>query len=536
VQKIKDRNQLTFDGMPAWKGSLSERKVNLLKKTWAGVFQRHILPNLPIEWLSKNYSSTMGRPSKELYNVMGAVILQQFFDLTDQRTLEELAFNQQWHYALNNYDVDDQVISERTLWNVRNLLTRTEAGRDIFNTIVDHLIEHFDVDTSRQRLDSVHVHSNMAKLGRVRILSRVITRFLRNCKRHYPDLYADLDGRFRDHYLDENSKGYFGEVKPSETRPRLQEIADDLYELISLFSDNEAVTGLYSYGLMERVFGEHCQVDSGSVVTVVANQDVPSDSLQNPSDVDAGYDGYKGQGYQIQVMETHTEQARTKDDAPRLDLFTHVSVEPAHEHDANAVEPALEDVSERSNRPEELAADTLYGSQDNIELAKAGGTELIAPVYGKRGRDDFHGFEFNQDYDIVSCPAGEAPHKIRNNKRKGSKTALWEKDICIQCPLQSQCRVKKGKSFYLLPYTEKVIKLWLRKEYEQTDEYKTKYSMRAGVEASISRIIQQTGARRLRYRGLKRMSFAETMKVLAINMFRTTNYVLSCNEMLPQVA
>ena len=80
------------------------------------------------------------------------------------------------------------------------------------------------------------------------------------------------------------------------------------------------------------------------------------------------------------------------------------------------------------------------------------------------------------------------------------------------------------------------MKLWLRREYEQTDAFKDKYGMRAGVEASISRIIHQTGARRLRYRGLKRMSFAETMRVLAINMFRTTNYILSCNQMLPQTA
>ncbi len=535
MQKIKNRKQLTFEGMPSWKGSLSERKVKLLKKTWAGVFQEHILPNLPIDRLASHFSTELGRPSKELYTVVGATVLQQFFDLTDLRTLDELAFNQQWHYALDNYDVDDQVVSERTLWNVRNLMVNDDSGKEAFNTVVDHLVKHFNIDTSLQRIDSVHVHSNMAKLGRVRILSRVITRFLRNCKRHHRKLYDKLDERFSARYLDEKDQGYFGEVKPSETRIRLQEIAEDLYELISLFSKDEAVNSLYSYGLMERVFREHCQLDPEAVVSVVANKDVPSDSLQNPSDVDASYDGHKGQGYQVQVMETHTEKAKTKDDAPRLDLFTHVSVEPAHAHDTNAIEPALKDVGERGNSPQELAADTLYGSQDNVEIAQAGGTELIAPVYGKSSREDFTGFEFNDEYDIIDCPAGEAPNRVKSNKRKGSKTALWEKDICARCPMQSQCRVREGKRFYLLSYTEKVIKLWLRREYEQTDEFKARYNMRAGVEASISRIISQTGARRLRYRGLKRMSFAEIMKVLAVNMFRTTNYILSGGEMLPQV-
>ena len=533
MQKIKDRNQLTFDGMPSWKGSLSPRKVKLLEKTWAETFQKHILPKLPIEKLSQQYSTSLGRPSKELYTVMGAVILQQFFDLTDQRTLEELAFNQQWHYALDNYDVDDQVISERTLWNVRKLLTVSEAGHQIFNTIVDHLIEHFAVDTSHQRLDSVHVHSNMARLGRVRLLSKVITKFLRNLKRHQLPLYTDLDERYRERYLDEKGSGYFGEVKPTETRIRLQEIAEDLYALITLYSDNESVMGLYSYGLMSRIFGEHCQLDSEARVCVVPDQAVPSDSLQNPSDVDAGYDGHKGQGYQVQVLETHAEKAKSKGDEPRLDLVTHVAVEPAHVHDVNAVGPALQDVSDRGSRPQELVADTLYGSQANVESARADGTDLITPVYGRSSREDFQGFEFNEDYDVISCPAGNAPSEIRVNKRKGSKTALWKKEVCAQCPLQSQCRVKKGKKSNRFIYLEKVVKLWQRRAYEQTDVFKDKYRMRAGVEASISRIIQQTGARRLRYRGLKRMSFAETMKVLAINMFRTTDY---CSRMLPQVA
>ena len=525
MQKIKDRNQLTIAGIPAWQGSLSPRKVKLLEKSWAGTFQRHILPNLPIGKIAGKYSTSLGRPSKELYTVMGAVILQQFFDLTDRRTLEELAFNQQWHYALDNYDVDDQVISERTLWNVRKLLTLAEAGRSIFSITVDHLLEHFEVDTSRQRLDSVHVHSNMARLGRVRLLSRVITGFLRNLKRQQHKLYADLDERFSERYLNEKDGGYFGEVKPSETQTRLEEIAKDLHELISLFSDNEAVAGLYSYGLMKRVFGEHCRVDSETRVSVVANQAVASDSLQNPSDVDAGYDGHKGQGYQIQVLETHAEKARDKRDAPRLDLFTHVAVEPAHAHDVNAVGPALADVSDRGSRPQELVADTLYGSQTNVESAKAGGTELITPVYGRSSHADFQGFEFDEAYDITSCPGGKAPHAIRVNKRKGSKTAQWKKEECDQCPLQSQCQVKEGKKFNRLIYLEKVVKLWQRRAYEQTDAFKDRYRMRAGVEASISRIIQQTGARRLRYRGLKLMSFAETMRVLAINMFRVTEYV-----------
>ena len=36
-------------------------------------------------------------------------------------------------------------------------------------------------------------------------------------------------------------------------------------------------------------------------------KEISSSSLQNPSDPDAGYDAHKGQGYQVQVMETYCD-------------------------------------------------------------------------------------------------------------------------------------------------------------------------------------------------------------------------------------
>jgi hypothetical protein len=57
------------------------------------------------------------------------------------------------------------------------------------------------------------------------------------------------------------------------------------------------------------MFTEQCLVekdDNGARVVIKTNKDVPSDSLQNPSDPDAGYCGHKGKGYQMQVMETYS--------------------------------------------------------------------------------------------------------------------------------------------------------------------------------------------------------------------------------------
>ena len=67
---------------------------------------------------------------------------------------------------------------------------------------------------------------------------------------------------------------------------------------------------MYSYKLLERVLKEQCLVnedDAANPVEVKAPKQIPSDSLQNPSDPDATYSGHKGQGYQVQIMETFAD-------------------------------------------------------------------------------------------------------------------------------------------------------------------------------------------------------------------------------------
>jgi len=89
-----------------------------------------------------------------------------------------------------------------------------------------------------------------------------------------------------------------------------------------------------SYKHLVRLFTDQCIVekdnDKAPRVVIKASKDVSSASLQNPSDPDAGYCGHKGKGYQMQVMETYSE------DKSQPNLITQVKVEAANETDANA--------------------------------------------------------------------------------------------------------------------------------------------------------------------------------------------------------
>ena len=95
--------------------------------------------------------------------------------------------------------------------------------------------------------------------------------------------------------------------------------------------------------------------------------------MQNPSDADATYDGHKGPGYQAQIAETCNPENEVQ-------LITCAIPQTAAEADANAVEEVLRDLTANDLMPDELLTDTLYNSDENVQLAEEQGVELVGPV------------------------------------------------------------------------------------------------------------------------------------------------------------
>ena len=102
-----------------------------------GAIPQRIAPEPAIHLVSKHYERDMGRPTKELYAMMGVMILQQMKDLTDDETVRQFAFNTEWHYALDVSGVSDTsaYICLKTLWNMRELMSKYGLGDAVFTAI-----------------------------------------------------------------------------------------------------------------------------------------------------------------------------------------------------------------------------------------------------------------------------------------------------------------------------------------------------------------------------------------------------------------
>jgi len=524
-KKIKNHKQKNlFD---PW-GYISPKRRAILDKSWSGLFQKEVLPCLPVKKMSAFFHKTFGRPSKELYTVLGALVLQQTFDLTDMETVEQFAFNVQWHYALNITEETDtaKYMCPRTLWSMRTLVAENKLDGEIFNESTKKLIETFKVNTGTQRIDSTHIQSNMRRLGRICIFTETINTFLVNLKRQHEEYFKTVTQEITDKYLTEKDLSCFSRVKPSESRKTLDEVSKDLYQLVEQFKGCDKVTSMESYKQLVRVLEEQCNV-SGSDDTPVAvkpPKEIPSDSLQNPSDPDASYSGHKGQGYQVQFMETYGADEEKKG----LNLVTYVHVEPAHKSDAHALIPAIESVKERTISPQKIVADSLYGSDENCEKAKhEHGVELIAPLMGtpKEGDLSLSDFTVSEKGQIVACPQGYAPAKI--TEKKDRITVAFHLHHCQKCPCRAQCPVKVGKKFYYLRYTKKDERIARRRAYEKTQAFEEQYRWRSGIEATFSKYKRRTGAKRLRVRGLTAVRYCATLKALAVNIFRAAAFQLT---------
>ena len=160
-----------------------------------GFFGTICFVELPVDDLCRHLDERMGRPSKDLHVVIGVLLLQQLHDLSDAETVEALAFNMAWHYALDVRSEADSYFCEKTLRNYRRLFIEQGLDELLFRCLTDRLVQGFSVDTSHQRMDSTALRSAMRALTRLGIVVESISKFARELERYHPGLHrADQQG------------------------------------------------------------------------------------------------------------------------------------------------------------------------------------------------------------------------------------------------------------------------------------------------------------------------------------------------------
>ena len=516
MRRIVDpRQNLLFD---PYDPVLTEAARRRLDHDWPGVFRHVILELLPVDVLAGHFHPTMGRPTKELYSMAGLILLCEWMNWPKAKAVEAYCFYLNVQYALNLEPVA-QDLSVRSLERYICYFEEDDLAEQVLREVTGRLVEVLGLRIDRQRLDSTHIFSDMAHLGRTRLMGVAVKRFLTQVKRHDPTAYADLDETLRRRYAPSTHQ-LFAETSKKAKGCRLlrQQVAEDMYQLVRQFAEVPAHARRSSFKAMERVFYEQCDVEEERVVVKAKTG---NEVMQNPSDPDASYDGHKGPGYQAQLSETcHPDNEQQ--------LIVATVPQTASVSDTASLEPVLEVLEADGVLPEELLADTQYTSDGNVQTAEAQGVELVGPTAGAQplqSADDLTIDDFVIDEkteQVTRCPNGHEPIASVHTPETGKTKTTMPMTACDRCAYRDQCPVRPSRQGYELTHTAKQRRSEARRREQATEVFRQRYRLRAGIEGTNSGLKRCTGLGRLRVRGRPRVFMAIYLKITGWNILRAS--------------
>jgi len=525
---INPRQGRLFD---PFEGMIPPLGLQRIRKGWQGVFRAALLELMPAKQLGEHFSPNIGRPTKELYSVAGLLFLQEFQNWTNPEAVEAYLFHTDVQFALNLEPGHDEMCA-RTFERYRALFLEDEGAGQVMQDVTDRLIDLLELDIAKQRLDSTHVFSDMASFGRTRLLAVTIKRFLTQVKRHHLADFEALPAELRQRYAPSQAQLLSKESKDADGRARSrQQVAEDMRDLINRFADHVGLRDRPTYQALVTVFAQQCEIVADRVQVRTKTGGA---CVQNPSDLDASYDGKKGQGYQAQFSETCS-------DANAVQLIVSVLPQTAVESDANALVPVLADLQARDLLPEEMLADTSYGGDDNVQHAAGLGVELVSPVPGPTPTtatatdatdatdaggavaaqltiDDFAVDERTGQVEV--CPAGRVPLQVGYDAATTTTTIHMSAADCQACPFRAQCPIELGPSKCKVSYTDKQKRLEGRRREQETDVFRERYAKRSGLESTNSGVKRRLGLGELRVRGRRAVAHALYLKVAGWNLLR----------------
>jgi hypothetical protein len=512
IHSVDPRQNRLFD---PFQGIIPPAGRTIIGNGWQGVFRHAILEVMPVAQLAQHFSDSTGAPTKELFSMAGLVFLADFFDRNAQEAIVVYIFRSDVQYALNLEP--GATLCTRTLERYQRLFRDNDLAARAFDTVTTKLIEALDLDVSRQRLDSTHVFSHMATFGRTKLMAVAIKRFLTQLKRHDHTADAALPDDLRQRYTPAPSR-LFADAKDADTRARYrQQAAEDLHFLITRFADRPDHTSRSTYKALVTIFGQQCEL-SGE--TVVVKTKTGGDCLQNPSDLDATYSGHKGAGYQVQLTETCVP-------SNAVQLITAALPQTACEPDADAVVPMLDQLEQADRLPDELLADTLYTSDENVQEAATRDVDLIGPVPGRAPEADpaalsVDDFAFDERTGTIdACPAGHPPTSCARDAATATTRIEMPASACAACPFRKQCPIettRDGK--YTLDISDKERRLAGRRVEEATEVFQERYAPRSGIESTNSGLKNRLGLGRLPVRGRGSVFRVILHKVAGWNVLR----------------
>lgn len=500
---------------------LTAREQKALEKSWAKVFADEIFPAIDEKRFSVLYSHAASRPNTPVNVIVGALIIKELFDYSDDEMVENLMLDFRLQYALHTTSFEEQPLSDKTLSRFRRRCYDYETlhNKDLYHDCVKDLSASIarlmGISGKVRRMDSMMVESNIRKLSRMELLYTCIAKLAMYVNQINDTVLPD---GLR-HYTDPND---FNRViyhqRSTDADERMEQLLTDADKLLSLCAPgyNDST----EYELFVRCLSEQTIVEGGRRrLRTKEDGSMNSSMMQNPSDPEATFRSKAGKEHRGYVANLEESVGANGS------VVTEYRYEQNNYSDSQFIQEHLGQMDRQEERTV-IVTDGAYSGTENTQLAADKNVELITTsLTGKPAEDILADFEFNEEGTrVLRCPAGYEPKSCSYMKQSNQCAVSFLHEQCANCPYQNQCKPKIFKRVAKIVTSKAAHERAKTQRNMGSEEFKNYARLRNGVETVPSNIRRNYHLEKMP-RGKQRGKFFFGSKIAALNFRKLFNYV-----------
>jgi transposase len=491
---------------------------------------RDVLGNFYRDSAFASLFPTRGRPAESPGLLCLVTVLQFAEDLTDRQAADAVRARIDWKYALG-LELTDVGFDFTLLSDFRRRLL--EGGLE--TQLLDAMLSRFkELDLlaagGTQRTDSTYIVGAIRRLNRLELAGETLRHLLNQLalvapawvRAQVPQAwYTRYDTRFEATRLP---------AKEHEQQALAEQIGYDGISLLMVLYAADTPAWFRELPAVEttrRIWLQQFYVHDGQVRwRAIADLPPGAQLVESPFDMAARF-SYKRStewvGYKVHLTECC--------DPTRPHLLTHVVTTLATTGDVEETIPLHEALVDKGLAPTRHLVDSGYTGAQEAVSAQVQGIDLYGPFrtdtsWQARTEGAYAVSAFHIDWEAqqAHCPQGQLSLGwAESTDRHGQAVVIirFPTAVCRACPARARCTktIKNPRSLKIRPQRLHEA-LQQGRQRQLTDEFKAAYTLRAGVEGTVSQGVRAFGLRRTRYIGLERTHLQHVATAAAINLVR----------------
>jgi len=478
-----------------------------------------------------------GQFAEQPWRIALLLVMQFMENYTDRQAAEAMQTRIDWKYVLS-LELTDPGFDFSVLSEFRQRLLVSGQEEQILNTLLQICRERGYIrERGKQRTDSTHVLAAIRTMNRLECVAETLRAALNSLAVVVPEwLRAQVPAEWYERYATRTEEYRF--PKEATKRQALTEQigADGWWLLIAIRSADapEWLAEVPAVEVLRRVWVQQFWMDAG-VLRWRSDKDIPPASIliSSPYDPEAHLSSKRSTvwtGYKVHLTETC--------DADLPHLLIQVETTPATTQDMEMTEPIHQALAQKHLLPAEHAMDTGYVDGDHIVNSRnTYEVELLGPVtsspswQARAGQGfDHAGFTIDWQAKKATCPQGKISRKwtLKQDRTvSGVIRIQFGKHDCLACPCRSQCTTASTNPRQLVVRPQAQFEaIQAARHRQQTQEFKERYAIRAGIEGTISQGVRVFDLRRSRYIGLAKTHLQHVLTATAINVSRLLAWLM----------